>query len=106
MALWNSGIKGYRLHFKKTPGKPDIAFIKKKVSVFVHGCFWHRRPHCNPTFPKSNIDFWKEKFDTNIKRDITKRNDLATIGWKVVEIWECQINRNLREQVERINQFL
>ena len=39
-ALWHAGLRGYRLHYKKVPGRPDISFVGKKLAIFVHGCFW------------------------------------------------------------------
>ena len=70
--LWSSGLRGYRLHLKEVPGRPDIAFPKRKLAIFVHGCFWHRCPHCNLPLPKSNREFWKNKFQRNIQRDKMK----------------------------------
>lgn len=55
--LWNNGLKGYRLHHKKSPGRPDIAYISKKLAIFVNGCYWHRCPKCNYTLPKNNRIF-------------------------------------------------
>lgn len=49
-ALKDVGIQGYRLHWKRAPGRPDIAYPGSKVAIFVHGCFWHRCPYCNPRF--------------------------------------------------------
>lgn len=46
-ALWHAGLKGYRLHHKRIPGRPDISFVGKKLAIFVHGCFWHRCPKCD-----------------------------------------------------------
>jgi len=66
-ALWEKGIRGYRLHWKKAPGKPDIAFPSKKVAIFVNGCYWHRCPHCKLSLPKTNSEFWKNKFQKNIE---------------------------------------
>src|SRR5688572_12008011 len=71
-ALWNQGAKGYRLHYKKVPGRPDICYVSKKVAIFVNGCFWHRCPHCNYQLPKTNTEFWKEKFGKNVNRDLKK----------------------------------
>ena len=105
-ALWHNGIKGYRLHWKKVPGKPDIAFPGKKIAIFVNGCFWHRCPLCNPSFPKSNIEFWQNKFDKNIERDKKKRDELESLGWCVLTIWECEIKKNLVRQVKKIEEFL
>jgi len=105
-ALWSSGIKGYRLHWKKAPGRPDIAFPGKKVAVFVNGCFWHRCPHCNPPMPKSNTDFWITKFERNKERDQRKVEQLREVGWKSLTIWECQVKSNCIEHVEKIKKSL
>lgn len=91
------GIRNYRLHNKKLPGKPDIAFPRAKLAVFVNGCFWHRCPYCKPSMPKSNVDFWKTKFKKNKARDRKKKILLEKMGWKVIVVWECQIKDHLPE---------
>ncbi len=105
-ALWHEELKGYRLHWKKVPGRPDIAYPKKKLGVFVNGCFWHRCPYCNPPIPKQHSEFWINKFDKNIERDKRKINELNKINWKTITIWECQIKNNLNAQVKRIKSKL
>ena len=104
--LWYHGIRGYRLHWKKVPGRPDIAFPGKKIAIFVNGCFWHRCPLCNPSFPKSNVEFWTNKFTKNIERDQLKNQELKELGWTVLTIWECEIKKELDMQVEKIKQLL
>lgn len=104
--LWNNGIKGYRIHWKKVPGKPDIAFPGKKLAVFVNGCFWHRCPICNPPIPKSNTEFWTNKFERNIYRDKNKIDQLKAIGWESIIIWECQVKNSVKNCVERIKRNL
>ena len=104
--MWRNGVRGYRLHWKKAPGKPDIAFPGKKIAIFVNGCFWHRCPHCRPHLPKSNVDFWKNKFEKNVERDKKKREQLAQIGWETITIWECQIRDQLDDQIDRIKQVV
>jgi DNA mismatch endonuclease, patch repair protein len=101
-ALFANGLSGYRLHWKKIPGKPDISYPGIKLAIFVHGCFWHRCPNCNPPFPKSHKRFWEQKFEKNIERDKRKRQDLEKQGWKVVTIWECGIKDNLQSCVDLI----
>lgn len=98
-ALWNSGIRGYRLHWKKVPGKPDIAFPAKKIAVFVNGCFWHRCPHCQPPNPKAHSAFWTDKFAKNVVRDKKKIDLLIQNGWKVFVVWECQIKNSITELI-------
>lgn len=99
-ALFNSGLSGYRLHWKKVPGRPDVAYPGAKLAIFVHGCYWHRCPHCKPAFPKTHIRFWKNKFQKNVERDRRKIRELHKLGWKVKVIWECQIRDNLEKYVE------
>lgn len=90
--LHRAGFR-FRLHRKDLPGKPDIVLPKYKTVVFVHGCFWHRHPGCTKAYvPKSNLTFWNEKFEKNLKRDIEVQFRLAEMGWHILVIWECQIN--------------
>jgi len=91
--LRDAGFPGYRLHWKKAPGHPDIAYPGRKVAIFVNGCFWHRCPHCNPSTPKSNAEFWEAKFAANRERDARKTADLEKAGWTVITVWECDISR-------------
>ncbi len=91
--------RGYRygLNRKDLPGKPDIVLSKYSAVIFVHGCFWHRHKGCqDSTAPKSNIKFWKDKFDYNISRDKKNRLLLRRKGWKVIVVWECELNNTIR----------
>ncbi|TBW48521.1 DNA mismatch endonuclease Vsr [Marinobacter halodurans] len=81
----------FRLHRTDLPGKPDIVLPKSKLVIFVNGCFWHQHPGCpKASIPKTNIEFWKSKFQANRKRDIKNQIQLTEQGWQVVVIWECQ----------------
>lgn len=105
-ALWSSGIKGYRNNPKTIPGRPDICFVGKKIAIFVNGCFWHRCPHCALALPKTNTDFWRKKFERNILRDELKIGRLKSAGWKVITLWECEINSEINACVEKIKDFV
>jgi len=105
-ALWKSGIRGYRLHWKKAPGRPDICFPSKKIAIFVHGCFWHKCPYCKPSSPKSHILFWINKFKSNEQRDKIKLKELKQAGWKTMVIWECHIKKALGRCVGIIRNYL
>ena len=94
-ALWEEGIRGYRLNWKKAPGRPDIAFPGKKIAIFINGCYWHRCPKCDLPLPKSNVQFWKDKFDKNIARDKKKNKELLDLGWNVLVFWECDIKTDI-----------
>jgi DNA mismatch endonuclease (patch repair protein) len=98
-ALWASGIRGYRLHVKALPGSPDLVFTSKRVAIFIHGCYWHRCPNCKPHFPKQHGEFWAKKFAANKERDERKREELVGMGWRVMTIWECQVKKELIEQI-------
>ncbi|TXK21059.1 very short patch repair endonuclease [Pontibacter qinzhouensis] len=89
--LWQAGLRGYRVHWPKAPGKPDICYPGRKLAIFVHGCFWHRCPYCQPSLPKSNVAFWQNKFERNIARDATYRTMYREAGWTCICIWECQL---------------
>lgn len=97
-----AGLTGYRLHYAKVPGRPDIAFVGKRVAVFVHGCFWHGCPHCQPRKPKRNTWYWLPKLERNKERDAEKTAALRTAGWRVVTLWECRIKRSPEAQVARV----
>jgi len=106
MELRTQGLTGYRLNWKKAAGRPDIAFPGKKVAIFVHGCFWHRCPRCNLPLPKSNSEFWGKKFKLNQERDAEKVRILREEGWKVLEIWECEIKESPRSCADRVRLLL
>ncbi|MDW4499157.1 DNA mismatch endonuclease Vsr [Sulfitobacter sp. D35] len=88
----------YRLHRRDLPGSPDLVFISRRKVIFVHGCFWHRHadPDCKlARLPKSKLDFWESKLETNRERDERNVARLKELGWDVLIIWECQtINRD------------
>lgn len=103
--LYSSGIRGYRLNWKKAPGRPDICFASKKIAIFVNGCFWHRCPRCDLPIPKTNRDFWKRKFSRNIERDRLKKKRLEESGWKVITVWECEIKDDIDGGVKKITEI-
>ena len=98
-----AGYSGYRLHWRINDDsgrylcRPDITYPGKKLALFVHGCFWHRCPQCDLELPKSNVDYWKAKFEKNVDRDRRKEQSLIGLGWIVWTIWECDINQGVAE---------
>jgi len=97
----------YNLKNNRLPGKPDLVFPKYRTAVFIHGCFWHRHPGCkHATTPKSNREFWEDKFSKNVQRDARNVEALQAQGWKVVVVWECQLIRNTVETVEQVAQAI
>jgi DNA mismatch endonuclease (patch repair protein) len=105
-ALRAAGLGGYRLAWKNAPGRPDISYPGKHVAIFIHGCYWHRCPICDKPLPKNNADFWQRKFIRNQERDARKTRDLEEAGWRVVQLWECQIKNDIRACVSAVRDTL
>ena len=95
--LREAGLGGYRLQWK-APGRPDVAWPGKKVCLFINGCFWHRCPHCHPSTPAKNIEYWEAKFARNVERDEKNLSILKADGWKVHVVWECQLKKKTRKE--------
>jgi DNA mismatch endonuclease (patch repair protein) len=97
--LREAGHPGYRLHWRiddengRYVCRPDITYPGRRIAIFVHGCFWHRCPRCALELPKSNLEYWKEKFERNVERDRRKEAALLVMGWKIHTIWECGLDR-------------
>jgi DNA mismatch endonuclease (patch repair protein) len=96
----------FRLHRSDLPGKPDMVLPRRRVAVFVHGCFWHRHAGCALTrTPKSRVAFWTRKFDGNMRRDRAAKRALRCDGWRVLVIWECHVGNAARLE-NRIRTFM
>ncbi len=97
----------FRLHVKSLPGQPDIVFSKYKKVVFVHGCFWHLHKGCRDgTIPKTDHEKWKAKLQRNVERDRTHIKELRRKGWKVLVLWECEIEKKLDKVEKKLLSFL
>ncbi len=82
----------FRLHRIDLPGKPDLVLSRYRTVVFVHGCFWHRHKGCRFSYtPKTRVDFWQNKFASNVVRDQRVRSQLVKLGWRVITVWECEL---------------
>jgi DNA mismatch endonuclease (patch repair protein) len=80
----------FETHARDLPGRPDLVLRRRKVAVFVHGCFWHRHEGCAKSrTPKSNVGFWTAKLDANVRRDKRAARRLRADGWRVLTVWEC-----------------
>lgn len=105
--LFSFGYR-YRVNYKELPGKPDIVFTKKKIAIFIHGCYWHGH-NCNSRYAhvsKSNTDYWNTKIQRNQERDKRNIEQLEKDGWKVIVLWECEIKDNFEEKSKYILSFL
>lgn len=100
----------FRLHRKDLPGKPDIVLPRYRTVIMVHGCFWHRHQGCKFAYtPKSRVEFWQRKFQSNVIRDKLVARQLRSLGWRILVIWECQVNdgkklAQLSKSIKRIPQ--
>ena len=100
--LFSKGFR-FRKNVKKLPGKPDVVLPKYKTVIFVHGCFWHRHEGCkDTTTPKTRTDFWEEKFRKNVENDKLHMELLNNDGWNVIVIWECEIEKDFVNTMNRV----
>ena len=100
--LFSKGFR-FRVHVRNLPGKPDIVLKKYNTVVFIHGCFWHRHPGCKEaTTPKTRVEFWESKFQTNIRNDTINTEALLQMGWQVIIIWGCQIENHFSETMSEL----
>ena len=95
----------YRLHYGKLPGSPDLAFVRAKKAIFVHGCFWHGHDCSKGHLPKSRAEHWGPKTRANQERDARNILELNNKGWAVHVIWQCEL-RDQRLVRERAVRFL
>jgi len=87
----------YRLHDKNLPGKPDLTLTKYHTVIFVNGCFWHGHKGCKYfVLPKTSTEWWQDKVEETIKRDIKAMKDLKELGWNSIVIWECELKPEAR----------
>ena len=99
--LRQMGFTGYRVDWGKAPGRPDVAFVGRKLAIFVMGCFWHRCPECQMSVPKKNVDYWEAKFARNVERDAQNLAALEAAGWKVLVLWVHQLKKKQLEETRR-----
>lgn len=100
--LFRDGFR-YRINVSNLPGKPDIVLPKYHTVIFVNGCFWHRHNCKLATMPKTHTDFWKRKFEQNVKNDLANHKKLRNLGWHVIILWECEIKEDF-EQLMKITE--
>lgn len=94
--LFSRGLR-YRKNVGKLPGCPDIVLPKYKTVIFVNGCFWHHHDCGRFVWPTSNEEYWHNKINRNVERDIENTRLLKQQGWQVLVIWECQLKKKTAE---------
>lgn len=96
--LFKNGIR-FRVNVKSLKGTPDIVLKKYNTIIFINGCFWHGHKNCNKfVVPKTRTKWWLDKIETNIVRDKRNIKYLKNMGWKVIVLWECQLQKSTLEK--------
>lgn len=94
-ALHAVGLR-YRKETRPEPDlrcKGDVVFYRQKVCIFADGCFWHGCP-IHFRAPKTNTRWWEEKIADNANRDLRQTEVLQARGWKIIRLWEHEVNSN------------
>ncbi len=100
--LFAQGFR-YQLNVKNLPGKPDIVLPKYKTVIFVNGCFWHGHKGCKYfVLPKTRTEWWLNKIKDTQKRDREAEIELNTLGWKVINIWTCELKQGRTETLNKL----
>lgn len=96
----------YRLHYRKIPGSPDVVFVNRKIAIFIDGDFWHGRGYGKEGGMKLRKKFWRDKIETNIRRDRRVNRQLKKLGWTVLRFWETDVRKNREKSVEKVMEWL
>lgn len=102
-ALWAAGVRGWRLHPRKVPGKPDVAWLGRRLAVFVDGAFWHGHPDY---YWGQSGNFWDEKIERNRKRDERVTGELIDAGWTVLRFWDFEVEQRPEQCVAAVSAAL
>ena len=104
--LWHLGYR-YRKNDKRLPGSPDIAILKYHIAIFVDGEFWHGKNwEARKTGLKKNREYWIEKIEENIARDMRVDAELNTLGWRVLRYWEKDVLSNTSFVIEELQKIV
>lgn len=99
--LVRAGIRGWQMHVASVEGRPDFFFKKKKLAVFIDGCFWHGCTKCYRR-PKSRQKYWDWKVKRNRKRDLLVNKALKRNGFRFIRFWEHDAQTSLHRVLARI----
>lgn len=98
--LWAAGVRGWRCHRRNLPGRPDLAFGRARLAVFVDGAFWHGHP--SKYWPGRSGSYWDAKISRNQARDRRADAELAAMGWSSLRLWDFEIEQDLAGSVARV----
>lgn len=97
-------LKGNKIKHQMHPkiiGCPDILLTKDKITIYLHGCFWHKCPRCFKK-PKTRMTYWTQKINNNVRRDRRNEKYLKREGYKLLKLWEHDINKNIHMCITKI----
>ena len=97
--LHSRGLR-FRVNYRDLPGRPDLAFTRARLAVFVNGCFWHMCSE-HVRVPKNNRDWWTAKLERNATRDREKDRRLTELGWLPLHVWEHEDPLTAADRIER-----
>lgn len=103
--LFADGFR-YKINDSSLPGKPDIVLPKYHTVIFVNGCFWHRHNCKLAAIPKTNTEYWINKFKKNEENDEKNYRLLRNYGWHVIVVWECEIKEDVDKLIKSIEKEL
>jgi DNA mismatch endonuclease, patch repair protein len=103
-ALYSAGARGWRCHRTSLPGRPDLAFGRARLAVFVDGGFWHGHP--SKYWPGRSGAYWDAKIARNQARDRRVDMELANTGWRSLRLWDFEIERDPVEAASRVMKAL
>lgn len=91
----------YKKNYKGVPGKPDVAFVSKKLAIFVDGDFWHGYDFKTRRKKLPKV-FWRAKIENNMKRDRRNRRALTKMGWRYIRFWEHDVKKKTDKCIEKV----
>jgi len=103
-ALWALGVRGWRCHRRNLPGSPDLAFGRARLAVFVDGGFWHGHP--SKYWPGRTSPYWDAKIARNKARDASVNQELEDLGWRVLRLWDFEVNADPVRAAEQVRKAL
>jgi DNA mismatch endonuclease, patch repair protein len=103
--LWAAGVRGWRRGRRIEGARPDFAFTRARLAVFVDGCFWHGCPRCGRR-PATNVAYWTAKLDRNIARDAEQTARLENAGWRVLRLWGHEVLTDVDACARRVTALL
>ena len=104
--LFHAGFR-YRKNVKALPGCPDIVLAKYKTVIFINGCFWHMHRNCKKSsIPEHRHDWWKRKLISNVVNDKLHRDKLEASGWRVITVWQCELETDFDGVMHRLMDIL